>query len=591
MDLIADDDDDESKLPLSAGATAIQISPEHLDKFCATFDDLLATQRRVTDYCHFLSTDRQYVSPDHADEVRRQAQELQQTISQLQLSYGQALRDVRTGTKPPSILQDLHQSVAARDGHLLGAGLVDQQREKIEFLARAAKNGAIHIGYNSKLSLTGLLGKNVRGGRPIYVLFLSQSAMHDDSWPANRALLMELLNTEHRTGAQVVVEDCDATGEPLDAPRIAEFQNGAKVTADLLERRRYLADKCFAQCDDHAFEAHDVQKPVKRRFIKIPCPGPRCNALGPVSWICPRCFHPLEYGLSDQYVYCDCGRSHFRNFAFKCNNAATHGPVYTAYSDEDRLQGLLQNLPSCDYVNILILGETGVGKSTFINAFINYLTFDTLDDALKSDDLQWVIPCSFQTQVMDRSRPDGKIIQHKIHVGSRDDERDGIGGDSATQQTSVYPINIGSKTIRLIDTPGIGDTRGVQFDKKNMADILATLNSYEELHGILILLKSNNARLNLTFEFCLKELLTHLHRTAVSNIAFGFTNTRISNYTPGDTFGPLETLLAQQPDVQLPLTMQTSYCFDSESFRYLAAYKQDVRWAARSTLLPSRRTY
>jgi hypothetical protein len=77
-------------------------------------------------------------------------------------------------------------------------------------------------------------------------------------------------------------------------------------------------------------------------------------------------------------------------------------------------------------------------------------------------------------------------------------------------------------------------------------------------------------------EFCVKELLTHLHRTAVNNIAFGFTNTRISNYTPGDTFGPLETLLAQQSNVQLSLSMQTSYCFDSESFRYLAAYKQGV---------------
>jgi hypothetical protein len=80
----------------------------------------------------------------------------------------------------------------------------------------------------------------------------------------------------------------------------------------------------------------------------------------------------------------------------------------------------------------------------------------------------------------------------------------------------------------------------------------------------------------MAFKFCIKELLTHLHRSAVNNIAFGFTNTRISNYTPGDTFGPLETLLAEHPDVNLSLTMQTSYCFDSESFRYLAAHKQGV---------------
>ncbi len=106
-----------------------------------------------------------------------------------------------------------------------------------------------------------------------------------------------------------------------------------------------------------------------------------------------------------------------------------------------------------------------MGKSTFINAFVNYLTFDTLDDALQSE-LRWVIPCSFATQIMDRSRPNETIAQHKIIVGARDDEHGSSRGDSATQQTSVYPINIGTKTIRLIDTPGVGDTRGVQYNKR-----------------------------------------------------------------------------------------------------------------------------
>lgn len=59
-------------------------------------------------------------------------------------------------------------------------------------------------------------------------------------------------------------------------------------------------------------------------------------------------------------------------------------------------------------------------------------------------------------------------------------------------------------------------------------------------------------------------------------MAFGFTNTRISNYTPGDTYGPLKALLKQHPDIGLDLSTPTTYCFDSESFRFLAAYKSGV---------------
>lgn len=33
-------------------------------------------------------------------------------------------------------------------------------------------------------------------------------------------------------------------------------------------------------------------------------------------------------------------------------------------------------------MNILVLGETGVGKSTFINGLVNYLKYGSMDDAM-----------------------------------------------------------------------------------------------------------------------------------------------------------------------------------------------------------------
>lgn len=224
------------------------------------------------------------------------------------------------------------------------------------------------------------------------------------------------------------------------------------------------------------------------------------------------------------------------------------------------------------YLNILILGETGVGKSTFINALVNYLEFETLDDALDADTLNWVEPCNFSIQITDGSNPDQDIVEKSIQVGSDLSE-----GCSATPQNTVYHVTFSSgPTIRLIDMPSIGDTRGVEYDMKNMANILTALSSYDKLHGILILLKSN-ARLTNTFKYCVKELLTYLHRSAAQNIVFGFTHTRISNYTPGDTFRLLKRLLSENPNVGLTLSTNTTYCFDSESFRYLAASKSSVK--------------
>ena len=104
----------------------------------------------------------------------------------------------------------------------------------------------------------------------------------------------------------------------------------------------------------------------------------------------------------------------------------------------------------------------------------------------------------------------------------------------------------------------MGDTRGVDFDRASMADSLSRLSGYEVGHGILILLKSNAARLIISFRYCIKELLTHLYHDAAKNMVFEFTNTRISNYTLGDTYLPLKTLLQKNPDINLDISIPTT---------------------------------
>ena len=53
-----------------------------------------------------------------------------------------------------------------------------------------------------------------------------------------------------------------------------------------------------------------------------------------------------------------------------------------------------QSLELKNVKNILLLGETGVGKSTWINAIYNYLNFHTMQDA-QGEIVSFLIPTQF----------------------------------------------------------------------------------------------------------------------------------------------------------------------------------------------------
>src|SRR6185436_20096823 len=152
-------------------------------------------------------------------------------------------------------------------------------------------------------------------------------------------------------------------------------------------------------------------------------------------------------------------------------------------------------------------------------------------------------------------------------------------GTSSTQGCTDYEFMMGNALVRLIDTPGIGDTRGLDKDKENFENILKYIARYKHLNGICILLKPNNSRLTVVFRFCIQELLSHLHRNAKDNIVFCFTNARGTFYRPGDTLPPLKKQLEElrkRSCVEIKVSHDTIYCFDNELFRFLAAIKEHI---------------
>ncbi len=230
-----------------------------------------------------------------------------------------------------------------------------------------------------------------------------------------------------------------------------------------------------------------------------------------------------------------------------------------------------------EIINVLLLGESGVGKSTFINAFVNYLIFKTLNQA-ESGKPVVLIPVSFLLTVGDH------FEERIINFGDSDNfnnEDFDHPGQSVTQHCKSYLFKLnhcGGRRIRIIDTPGFGDTRGVAQDDLNMQHILEYINNLKQLNAICFLLKPNVSQIHNFFQNYLTQILDILGPDFCQNIIFCFTNSRSTFYTPGDTAPLLKRILKSLSTDAIPFNKRNTFCFDNESFRYLVALQKSIEF-------------
>ncbi|KAI8721659.1 G domain-containing protein [Fusarium sp. LHS14.1] len=558
-------------LDIKVDMTYRQLGADCSQRCVQLFDDMRDACQRLSDYFARLQTHQACVPPEHIDSIAQCLDNVKALEAIPESDFASLVKDVRSGKANE---QQLWTRLTESIGNNLPQDILSAMayEEKMDFQDLLMREGAHLVGYDGP-SVSALLHGNPNDDAIVFY-FNDHVRHHSEAWEENLAAFLEILEDQSHHKLAIAVDqdavDHDSHGTSLEKPYISHLRRGRVISEDLVETRKVLAANCVMRVAEDALTPTVNGKPLDRRAVKIPCPHRGCDQKLQCSWICGSCHSAVEYGVVDDLLYCECGASPYHKWEFQCNDPK-HGSGWERYSRSELLRKLKALEPFED-LNILILGETGVGKSTWINAFINYLSYESIDDAMNAEDLKCVIPCSFQTQ----TAVDGRFVETEIKIGSSQSEKDGSGGQSATQSTEVYTVNIGKTRVRLIDTPGIGDTRGVDQDNSNMADILTVLRTYNNLHGVLILLKPNAARLTVMFRFCIKQLLTHLHRNAANNIVFGFTNTRGSNYKPGDTFKPLNALLSEYEEVKMGLFESNVYCFDSESFRYLAAKKKGI---------------
>ena len=139
---------------------------------------------------------------------------------------------------------------------------------------------------------------------------------------------------------------------------------------------------------------------------------------------------------------------------------------------------------------IIIMGETGTGKSTLVDAFINYAVGVQMED-----------PFRFKLVVDEDDRANDQTV-------------------SKTSEISGYWIKdtLLDFPIQIWDTPGFGDTRGIERDESIKEQIDALLKLEDFCHVVCFVVKASVNRLTDTQRYIIDRVLLFFGKEAQENI-------------------------------------------------------------------------
>ncbi|XP_070775643.1 uncharacterized protein [Enoplosus armatus] len=143
---------------------------------------------------------------------------------------------------------------------------------------------------------------------------------------------------------------------------------------------------------------------------------------------------------------------------------------------------------------IMVLGATGAGKSTLINGMINYIL-----------GVEWEDPFRFKLVHEDNSKSQT---------------------ESQTSEVTVYKINHqdGLKidySLTIVDTPGFGDTRGIERDKEitvQLRNLFSAKLGVSEIDAVCVVVQAALARLTPTQKYVFDSVLSIFGKDVAENI-------------------------------------------------------------------------
>ncbi len=149
---------------------------------------------------------------------------------------------------------------------------------------------------------------------------------------------------------------------------------------------------------------------------------------------------------------------------------------------------------------LLLIGETGSGKTSFLNLLCNCALIEELGYAEGSKQLH-------EFNDLELENPDAREMQSK------------------TRGTKLYCVDVMGMKLGVIDTPGFGDTRGIAEDEKHAKQIVEALKGEEYVNCICLVVNGRESRMSVTLQYVLTEITAILPREVLNNIIVVCTNT------------------------------------------------------------------
>ena len=179
---------------------------------------------------------------------------------------------------------------------------------------------------------------------------------------------------------------------------------------------------------------------------------------------------------------------------------------------ESLKQGIIktsQNSVQAAYT-ILLVGETGVGKSSVIEFIANVLIGNN-------------IGC-YDFEILGRSNEQNGPTNQSRTTSARFYEFTSKNGIVVSKDVLNVEGCITLSQVRILDTPGLADIRGIEQDELHKKSIATEIEKHiDYVTAVLIVANSTVARLTPDTDYALSTLAAMFPRSLVNNTAFVFT--------------------------------------------------------------------